>query len=79
MESTSLPTTAPVYARALEVRALRAEAQVASFEQSLTELRVYLTSPKFTSQACLQVNPQDVLLRLSEMRSGMLEAEARVR
>lgn len=76
-----LATTAPQYARDLELRALRAEAELAALEGGLTQLRAYLASPKFTPTDGRRhgyVNVADVFLRLDEAGSAASQAWADV-
>jgi hypothetical protein len=75
--TTMLPESAPKYARELELRALRAEAELAALKDGLTNLRVYLASPKFVptdGRRYGHVCVADVFLRLDEASSASFYA-----
>lgn len=66
----------PPYVRDLDRRAREAEVELEAMHMGLLELRLYLLSPKFQSDACRTVNPSDVLLRLDETVGASLDARA---
>jgi hypothetical protein len=66
----------PAYVKALDLERRMAQAELAALDQGLTDLAVYLTSPKFAGDR--SVNVEDVLLRVREARSAGHDAAAAV-
>jgi len=75
----TLSPNAPKYVQDLELRARKAEAALAGYEEGLAWLRTYLHSDKFGPLAAGKnpyVNVDDVLGRLSDATGLSLEYEA---
>jgi hypothetical protein len=71
----------PRYVQELALRQRQDEAELVALGEGLTDLRRYLTSPKFTNHDDVRyglVNVNDVLLRLDEAVSASLDARSTV-
>lgn len=63
----------PKWVRELELRALRAEAEVKAWEDGIREIEMYLQLPKFAHPND-HVHVSDLFLRFGEVRHGALVA-----